>query len=204
MENERCHRRLLFETTFRTEKDLGIIKSLHQQMFWHPNFVKYGWRGTARSGVLENYPLWKTTAFTHISHYVYLEYTFLSCNLCIYVIYPSIIKAWTTRIPMEIFQCRGLCGLALLGCNAPKEVSPAAIYVVFTTSFGIKNWFSHCFSFSLTWITWTPLNPFTLPSLIFTFRSTNTFSSNIFDNLFCCKKWPYTAHRAVVRSVSSY
>ena len=41
MEDERCQRRLSFETTFRTEKELGIIKSLDPQMFWHPNFVKY-------------------------------------------------------------------------------------------------------------------------------------------------------------------
>ena len=47
MEDERCQRRLSFETTFRTEKELGIIKSLDPQMIWHPNFVKYGWRGTA-------------------------------------------------------------------------------------------------------------------------------------------------------------
>ena len=54
MEDERCQRTLSFETTFRTEKELGIIKSLDPQMIWHPNFGKYGWQGTARSGVLEN------------------------------------------------------------------------------------------------------------------------------------------------------
>ena len=48
MEDERCQRRLSFETTFRTEKELGIIKSLDPQMIWHPNFGKYGWQGTAR------------------------------------------------------------------------------------------------------------------------------------------------------------
>ena len=48
--------------------------------------TEYGWRGTARSGVLENSSLWKTKAFTNISHYVYLEYflvaTFVSLYLC--------------------------------------------------------------------------------------------------------------------------
>ena len=53
MEDERCQRRLSFETTFRTEKELGIIKSLDPEMIWHPNFVKYGWRGTASQSLVQ-------------------------------------------------------------------------------------------------------------------------------------------------------
>ena len=32
---------------------------------------------------------------------------------------------------MEIFQCLGLCELALLGCNAPKEVSSAVLCILY-------------------------------------------------------------------------
>ena len=32
---------------------------------------------------------------------------------------------------MEIFQCLGLCELALLGCNAPEEVSSAVICILY-------------------------------------------------------------------------
>ena len=31
-------------------------------------------------------------------------------------------EAWTLAIPLEIFQCLGLCVVALLGSNEPKEV----------------------------------------------------------------------------------
>ena len=46
------------------------------------------------------------------------------------------------RTSKAILIYSSLCELALLGCNAPKEVSSAVMYVFFITIFGKKNWLS--------------------------------------------------------------